>query len=93
MSTVTFERKEIHRCNLIVFESSHSELEFGHKFCSITMEIERVIDVCIWPSELPEMWIPIMRRFKGIKVEVQRFVLEFGSEIVLLSHRVNHLRI
>ena len=49
--------------------------------------------VSIWPWELPEIWIPIMGRLKGIKVEVQRFVLEFWMEIFFLCHKVNHLRI
>ena len=49
--------------------------------------------VSIWPWELPEIWIPIMGRLKGIKVEVQRFVLEFGLEIFFQCHKVNHFRI
>ena len=49
--------------------------------------------VSIWLWELPEIWIPIVGRLKGIKVEVQRFVLEFGFEILFLCHKVNHLRI
>ena len=49
--------------------------------------------VSIWPWELHEIWIPIVGRLKGIKVEVQRFVLEFGFEIFFLCHLVNHLRI
>ena len=34
-----------------------------------------------------------MGRLKGIKVEVQRFVLELGLEIFFLCHKFNHLRI
>ena len=76
-----------------ILESSHSKVEFGHEFCILTMEIERVIVFCILASELPEIWIPIMSRCKGIKVEVERFVLEFGLEIFFLCHKVNHVRI
>ena len=57
---MTFERKAILRCNQNVLESTHMEHEFEHKFFILSMEIERVIVVSIWPSELFEIRIPIM---------------------------------
>ena len=35
-----------------------------------SMEIKRVIVVCFWPCELPEIRIPIFSQTKGVKVEV-----------------------
>ena len=40
---------------LDVLERTNSELEFKHKFCVFSMEIERVIVVSIWLGELPEI--------------------------------------
>ena len=53
---------KILRRGLNALESTHSKLEFEHKFCIFTMEMKRVIVVWICPSELLEMWITIMCR-------------------------------
>ena len=55
---------------LSVLESTHSKLEFEHKFFIFTMEIKRVILVRIWPALLPEIRIPIIRHLRGIEKEV-----------------------
>ena len=34
------------------------------------MEIKRVIVIWISPTELPKIWIPILCRWRGVKVEV-----------------------
>ena len=68
--TTTFEWQAIFGRGLGVLESTHSELEFEHKFSIFLMEIKRVILVRICPTELPEIWIPIMCRERGIKKEV-----------------------
>ena len=57
------------------------------------MEIESVLVLCICPTELPEKRIPIMCRRRGVKMEVQRFELEFGLEIFVLYSVINHLEI
>ena len=57
------------------------------------MEIKRVILIWICPTELPEIRIPIMRRWKGVKVVVERFANEFGLEIFFLYHEINNLKI
>ena len=43
IATLTFERYGIFRRGLIVFESTHSELEFEHKSCIFSVAIKRVI--------------------------------------------------
>ena len=48
------------------------------------MEIERVIFVCISASMFPEIWIQIIIRYMGVKMEVLCFVPEFGFEIFFL---------
>ena len=58
------------RRGLSGLESTHSEFKFEHKFCIFSMEIKRVIVNWISPTELPEIWIPIMRRWRDVKMEV-----------------------
>ena len=57
------------------------------------MEIKIVIVFSICPTELPEKRIRIMCRCRGVKMEVQRFALEFGMEIFVLYREINHLEI
>ena len=52
----------------------------------------RVIVVRIWATEFPEIWTPVLCRYKGLKSEVQRFVHEIGREIFFLYREVNHLK-
>ena len=55
------------------------------------MEIKSVIVLLICPTELPEKRIPLMCRCRGVKMEVQRFALEFGLEIFVLYRVINNL--
>ena len=57
------------------------------------MEIKSVIVLCICLTELPEKQIQIMCRCRGVKMEVQRFALEFVLEIFVLYRVINHLEI
>ena len=57
------------------------------------MEIKRVIVIWISPTELAEIQIPIMCRWRGVKMEVQRFAHEFGFEVIFLYHKINNLEI
>ena len=57
------------------------------------MEIKRVILVWIYPTELPEIRIPLMCRWRGIKKEVYQFAHEFGLEIFFLYREINNLEI
>jgi len=56
-------------------------------------EIKRVIVVCFGPTELPEIRIPILSQWAGVKMEVQRFAHEFGLEIFFLYREINNLEI
>ena len=57
------------------------------------MEIKSVIVLWICPTELLEKRIPIMCRCRGVKMEVQRFALDFGWEIFVLYRVINRLEI
>jgi len=57
------------------------------------MEIGRVIFVCISPTGLPEIRIPIFFQWTGVKMEVQRFAHECGLEIFFLYQEINNLEI
>ena len=57
------------------------------------MEIKRVILVRIWPTLLPEIRIPIIRHWRGIEKEVQRFGHKFGLKIFSLYRVINNLEI
>ena len=70
ISTITFEQQGILRCGLNILESTHSELEFEKEFWFFSKKIKRVIVIWIWPTELPEIRIPIMFRQKGVKMEI-----------------------
>ena len=68
--TITLERQGIFGCHLNVLESTHLELEFEHKFYIISVEIKSVIVLSIFPTVLPEKWIPILCRWRHTKMEV-----------------------
>ena len=57
------------------------------------MEIKTVIVLWICPTELPEKRIPIICRCWGVKMEVERFALEFCLEIFVLYRVINHLEV
>jgi len=57
------------------------------------MEIERVIFVCISPSKLQEIRIPIMIRQMGVEMEVKCIFPEFGFEIFFLYRERTHVKI
>jgi len=57
------------------------------------MEIGRVIVVCISPTGLHEIRIPIFCQWTGLKMEVQRFAHECGLEIFFLYQEINNLEI
>ena len=57
------------------------------------MEIEKVIVICISPTELLEIRIPIFWEWTGVKMEVQRFAHECGLEIFFLYQEINNLEI
>ena len=57
------------------------------------MEIKRVIVICISAIELPELRIPIMCRWRGLQMEVQRFAHKFGLEIFFLYREINNFEI
>ena len=78
---------------MIVLECTHSKHEFEQNFCIFLMEINRVIVLRMCPTELPEIRIPIMCRWRGVKMEVQRFAYEFGLEIFFLYSVINRLEI
>ena len=55
---------------LNVLESTHSEVEYEHKFHMFSIEIVRVIFLWICPTEIPEIRIPVMCRWRGVKIAV-----------------------
>ena len=43
--------------------------------------------------ELPKIRIPILCRWKGVKIEVEQFAHEFGLEIFFQYREINNLEI
>ena len=52
VSAIRFERFRIFGGGLNVLESTHFEIEFEHRFCFFSKEIERVVVIIPSPSKL-----------------------------------------